>query len=118
VDDLVRLEDVMPTCLEVCGLPVPEGLDARSLLGDLAGRISIGHLGPPLGESTVRVLLEAGITRGVATDSVSDGRFHYLGYSNGSHELFDLAVDPGEDRNAVDRYPEIVRKMVQLFPER
>jgi arylsulfatase A-like enzyme len=29
-DDLVRLHDLMPTFLEICGAPVPDGLDARA----------------------------------------------------------------------------------------
>ncbi len=34
VDALVGLEDVMPSVLEYLGLPLPEGMDGRSIIGD------------------------------------------------------------------------------------
>ena len=47
VTEVVRLEDVPPTILEVCGLPPPGGLDGQSLLGETTGRISRAMMGPP-----------------------------------------------------------------------
>jgi arylsulfatase A-like enzyme len=117
VDDQVRLEDVMPTCLEACDIEVPDGLDALSLGGDLPGRVSRGYLGPPLAESVAMVMREAGYTRGVATESVTDGRYHYLRYSDGTQELFDLSVDPGENRNLATKRQGIVRRMIEFLSD-
>lgn len=37
-DELVDFSDFLPTCLEVCGLDVPDGLDGRSFAPQLQGR--------------------------------------------------------------------------------
>jgi arylsulfatase A-like enzyme len=42
-DALVELTDVMPTLMEIAGLPIPEGTQGRSLLPILTGRASPNH---------------------------------------------------------------------------
>jgi arylsulfatase A-like enzyme len=103
IPDVVRLEDVAPTVLELAGLEVPAGLDGQSLLRDLAGRCSTGLLGPPnrfldIVGSQVRPGDDLASLR-VRVRSVYDGRHHYLRYSDGREELYDVKSDPGETRN-------------------
>lgn len=123
VDELVRLEDVLPTLLDVLGRPPEPGLDGRSLRHDLPGRISTGEMGVmdhfvrrmerdfPLPFDSRPLLL--------SWQSVTDGRLELLRTSDGVEELYDLAADPQERRDlagAADRAEELAR-MRALLPE-
>ncbi len=106
----VSLLDVVPTVLEIASLPLPEGLDGRSLVPDLLGR-------PP---SSVRTIfaLEPLAGRDGPTGMAYMGRSHGLKWIevDGRHpgreappldECYDLRSDPGEQRNLAneDRSP-------------
>lgn len=99
VTDPVRLEDVMPTVLEACGLDVPARLDGASLAASLPGRVARASQGPP-GEFLDRVreaVPGADPSRFAASwEAVFDGRFHYLESSDDREHLFDTVSDPGE----------------------
>lgn len=104
----VSLVDIFPTLCELCGLPVPSGLDGRSFAGLLRGDpqpdwpdIAISeNWQPSLGEDFVPAsMLKKG--------SCKLSRF-------GDHPdpvLHDLSIDPGEFRNVADDpvYAEIRR---------
>jgi arylsulfatase A-like enzyme len=105
VSDVVRLEDLYPTTLETCGLPVTPGLDGVSLSHDLPGRIARAMQSPLIQQRPVLADLfgaPAGLARLLqGVDSVYDGRFHFIRYADGAEELYDVARDPGEtDRGA------------------
>lgn len=102
VDDVVRLEDIMPTVLELAGLKVPVGLDGESLLGATAGRIARADFGTTLHyeKEMGTAFPHADLTRlGVSIRSVYDGRHHYIRYSDGGEELYDVVADPGESHD-------------------
>jgi arylsulfatase A-like enzyme len=113
VDDVVRLVDILPTCLEVCGVDVPPDLDGRSLLSDPGGRVARGALGSPLGLDRMREdFPDADVDSHTAPiRSAFDGRFHYLRHGNGREELYDLRVDRGETRNLVGDHPDVVSRL-------
>jgi arylsulfatase A-like enzyme len=103
VDDVVRLEDLHPTILELCGAEAPHDLDAESLLRDVPGRVSLAYHGKPN-----RNLLMTIQTRNHRADlalispsirAVFDGRHHLIVYSDGREELYDVTADPAEERN-------------------
>ncbi len=74
---LACLEDIMPTLLTLCGLPVPETCEGIDLLGDPS-----------------RDLLYAEIDQ---TRMVTDGRYKLIYYAVGNRtQLFDLENDPRE----------------------
>jgi arylsulfatase len=95
VDRPVCLEDVMPTLLEMAGLPVPPSVDGASLMpllrapdapwrpflhGEFASRGDWGH------------------------QSLTDERWKYVWLSQDGRELlFDLKADPGETTNLATR---------------
>jgi arylsulfatase A-like enzyme len=87
----VSLLDVLPTTLELCAIPVPEGVRGRSLVPVLEGR--------PDDLPAFRVFLESTLT-GSIRKAVMDDRFK-LTYDlyDESFTLFDLANDPGERYN-------------------
>lgn len=97
VDDVVRLEDVYPTVLEACGLPVPAGLDGIPLTRDLAGRLALA-LQSPQPREMERYVEKCGPTDtsklGGGIRSVYDGRWQLLRHTDGREQLFDLRADP------------------------
>jgi len=94
---LAGMQDVMPTLLDLAGLPVPETCTGQSLISDPPREILYG---------------EAGEGR-TATRMVTDGRHKLIWYPEGNVvQLFDLDTDPGEchdlsetvtDRAVLDR---------------
>lgn len=93
VDETVGLVDVMPTLLDVLGVPGPEGMQGRSLRGLWRGEASTAAEGP------VEYLAEASRRRG----SVLRGPgFKYIrtpSPGGAREELYDLRVDPTESKN-------------------
>ena len=100
----VSLLDVVPTVLEIASLPLPEGLDGRSLVPDLLGRPSpppsprtIFALEPLAGRDGPTGMAYAGRSNGLKWIEV-DGR--YPGREAPPFgECYDLGADPGEQRN-------------------
>ncbi|TWP34145.1 arylsulfatase [Leekyejoonella antrihumi] len=96
VDHVVELRDVMPTLLDLAGLPIPEGADGVSLAPAMRGDLT-----PPRdwlhGEHAYW---------NQSLQWVTDGRVKYVwGSAKGVEQLFDLTRDPGELRNLA-RLPE------------
>jgi arylsulfatase A-like enzyme len=119
-EELVRLEDIPPTLLDLCGLQIPEGLDGENLLGPLGGRLGRScYL--PLPEPIARAKKEGATEPDLARLSreiraVNDGRWHYISYSDGTEELYDLVPDPRETRNLAPVNREEVRRLAALLP--
>ncbi len=81
---LAALADVMPTLLDLCGIPAPEGVEGLSLVG----RERRGFLYGELYEDVF------------ATRMAHDGRHKLIYYPTGNRlQLFDLAEDPDEMRD-------------------
>ena len=86
-DRLAGLQDVMPTLLDLCGLPVPSSVDGLSLVSDsrrdyLYGEYGEGH---------------------EATRMIHDGRYKLIYYAAGNRrQLFDLCEDPCELTDLVE----------------
>jgi arylsulfatase A-like enzyme len=102
VDQLVRQVDLMPTVLDLVGVPVPAGLDGVSLLPAMEGRAELG----------LESFLEAfGRVRGTARDRRAGwrtARWKYIVAPNAPdvpEELYDLTADPHERRNLASREP-------------
>ncbi len=88
VDDrLAALEDLMPTLLELAGIPVPETVEGRSLLSTERRRLLYGEHWE--GERATRM--------------IRDGRHKLIYYPVGNRlQLFDLADDPREELDLGD----------------
>ncbi|WP_173528991.1 arylsulfatase [Nonomuraea antri] len=86
VDDrVVELRDIMPTLLTAAGLPVPESVEGRDVLG--GPRRELLH-----GEHVEHVLDTPG-----SVHWLTDGRWKYVWRSgDGREQLFDLQTDPDE----------------------
>jgi len=89
-DGLVELVDLYPTLVELCGLPVPDGLAGISL--------------EPLLDDPERVVRQAAVSvvqrrAGGIGRSVRSDRYRYNEWPDGSEELYDHVADPFEHTN-------------------
>jgi arylsulfatase A-like enzyme/Flp pilus assembly protein TadD len=100
-----RHVDILPTVLEVCGIPAPPGLPGRSLLGkDEAA-----------GDASYFEALSATLSRGWAPlRGVIQGGFKFIDLP--LPELYDLASDPGEAHNLVEQRMDKVRALKAALP--
>ncbi len=84
---LVELRDVMPTLLDLAGIPIPDTVDGISLAGDNARSTLFGECGG----------------RGNATRMIRDERHKLIYYPVGNRiQLFDLVSDPHELHDVAD----------------
>jgi choline-sulfatase len=101
----VRLTDVMPTVLELAGLPVPKAVQGVSLLPWIAGRKSADL---PAYLETHYPFENFGWSELTA---VTDGRWKLIQAPR--PELYDLASDPHEANDLFQKAPAQSRKMIQ-----
>ncbi|HTM50427.1 MAG TPA: sulfatase-like hydrolase/transferase [Bryobacteraceae bacterium] len=87
---LVSQTGVVPTLLELCGLPVPAGLDGESFVADLR------EPGKP---RQTTVFAEYALRSPRAKGMIREGDFKYCYYKNDIAELFNLKDDPREMKN-------------------
>jgi len=84
---LVGLQDVMPTLLDLAGLPIPDSIEGLSMVGE---------------RRRARLYGECGEGRN-ATRMVHDGRYKLIWYpANNAVQLFDLDQDRLEMHNLAD----------------
>ncbi len=101
LDDGVSLLDLLPTCLDWLGAPVPSSLDGRSFLGRLSGASSA--LGPALAEE-VRTRRRTGGAPPARLLSVRTPAWKALWTQDTEtgqvrEEAYDLRADPAETRD-------------------
>lgn len=94
-EEVVELMDVMPTCLDLAGVPIPDSVDGQSLLPRLRG------------EAGWREWLhgEAAACGGAPTGMqfLTNGRQKFIREPGTGREFwFDLESDPDECRNRID----------------
>ena len=102
VTEPARLLDVMPTILDLLGVPPPAGLQGRSLVPAMRGAASADHAPLVSNYSSTRSNRTYLALRRDALSYILDGA---------SEQLFDLARDPGEQENVAAREPAAVAAM-------
>lgn len=129
-------EDVLnvPLLVRHPGTPAPNRTDARVMLTDLlptcldaAGMETTETDGIPLSENVALGGYRFVFAEGEGFASVSDGTAKYIIASRGDEqfrEFFDLELDPGEVRNAIDdpalapKVMELQQALIDLFMDR
>lgn len=87
-DALVGWEDLMPTILDLAGVPIPHGLDGRSLVPAMRS-------GAPVRDELHGVCMDKAPHRYVVA-----GRYKYVWFTKTNEEqLFDVLADPRENRD-------------------
>ena len=120
VQDVVRLEDVAPTLLDICGLPVPKELDGVTLTRDLAHRTARGLFGEQARAIPEMQIAFPGADLSVFKTSIRslyDGRFHFILDSTGHAELYDVGADPAESRDLAPAGGPDLQRMRKLLEE-
>lgn len=97
VDARVGLVDVMPTVYDLLGVAPPDGFRGRSLVPLSAGGAAADS----------EIAFSEAILYGPEWKAATGERWKLIRREDsGARALFDLANDPGETRNLVDREPE------------
>ncbi len=101
-DRLVGWQDVMPTLLDLAGIPIPDSVEGLSMAGDEKREWLYGEVGEDA----------------FATRMLHDGRFKLIYYPVGNcSQLFDLKADPQEsvDLSASPEHAEILERLTGLL---
>jgi arylsulfatase A-like enzyme len=93
--------DLAATFLDYAGLPVPEGMDSRSLRPLLVGETEQHREYVLSGLQSWRL--------------VFDGRHKYVREADGGETLFDLEKDPQEKRDIAEDEPEVVARRAEML---
>ena len=103
---LVELVDFYPTCVELLGLPIPEGLHGKSL---------VPVLHDP--EETIR---DTALSKATSRGAIRSATWHYMKYDKGGEELYDMIKDPHQYTNLVKdpKYAEILNEAREKFKAR
>jgi arylsulfatase A-like enzyme len=120
VDEVVRLEDVAPTLLELCGVAPIDGADGASLTGGLRGRVARGVFGEQTHAMDQIARAFPGADLSIYTTSmrsVFDGRLHLIRHSTGRDELYDVRRDPGEVNDLAPQGGPDLERLRGLLPE-
>ena len=115
----VRSIDIFPTLCELLGVEAPRGLRGRSLVPLLEGGAlePLPTFGELVEDAGSRAL---GEPMGIA-HAVVDGKWKLirnlrtpLRRPRPNLELYDLATDPGEQRDVADEHPEVAARLAEL----
>jgi arylsulfatase len=98
-EGLVELTDIVPTILELAGLPRPDYLHGRSVLPILNGQ-KAGDAHREFVRAEYHDVLD--LPDGTHANMIRDPRYKLVRYHGHPGELYDLAEDPMEFRNLFD----------------
>ena len=101
----VSLQDLYPTLMDLCDIPLPDQVDGMSLVPILKN--------PEMDwQSTARSYLYDRYA------SIRTEQFRYIRYKDGQQELYDHKRDPHEWKNQADNpdYQEALKKLNSLLP--
>ena len=86
MDHVVELRDIMPTLLDLAGLPIPDSVDGKSLAPIVRGENT---------EAVREFLHGEHVYWGQNLHWLTDGHHKYIwGSGKGTEELFNLDADP------------------------
>ena len=102
----VSLIDIYPTLVELCNLPVVNGLEGQSLVPQLKNP-NEKRITPAISSLTPEF------------HSIRDEQYRYISYGNGEEELYDHLMDPNEWTNIArdPKYQAIKDKLKGFVPQ-
>lgn len=107
-DAVVETADVYPTLCELAGIPIPDGLSGKSLLGQMRD---------PAAEGDVALSFSP------KADTIRTGRYRLIRHLDKPQgapavELYDHTSPEKETRNLAESEPEVVKNLLGLLDER
>ena len=105
-DQVWAMWDVLPTVAELTGARAPGGIDGISMAAAITGRGAA-----PQHESLYWEFHEQGGRQAVRRGNWKAVRLGVSENPRAPIELYDLATDPGEERDVAARHPDVVREM-------
>lgn len=113
---LLSVKDVMPTVLDIAGLPHPASVKGRAVLPMTGHSFAALLAGAPYGGTL------DGIGWAIfGTRAYIHGNWKALmlpqPYGTGQWQLYDLAADPGEARDLADQHPERLKELVARWED-
>ena len=123
IGGLVSIPDIMPTILELVGLSLPGGVQAKSLVplmradaGDVHDLIVTSAPLETAGETTKTVDDLARKAVEVSPSTITDGTWDFLYSVEGeTNELYRSEEDPGHKNNLSEERPDVVEKLHAKF---
>jgi N-acetylglucosamine-6-sulfatase len=105
-EHIVANIDIAPTCLELAGVPIPENMDGKSLLGLYSKNT----------EWREGILLEGWPDRGIYT-AVHTANYVYSETTGDLSEFYDLVADPFQLENLINdpKYQEVIQQHKDLL---
>ena len=106
-DRPAELLDILPTVLELAGLPKDETQEGQSLV--------------PLMKNPKREWKHPAITSfGLGNYSIRSTHFRFIRYFDGSQELYDLRDDPHEWKNLIDnpKMKKVIKEHASFIPQK
>lgn len=102
----VSFVDIYPTLADLCGLPITDQLEGKSLR-------------PLLQDPSAAWDRPALTTHGRKNHGLRTERWRYIRYANGEEELYDHEKDPMEWRNLAGdpEYADVKKRLAQQLPE-
>jgi len=122
VDELVQQIDIIPTILDMLGLPPFEGLHGYSLLPSIQGKPA-NNLRPVFCETILGGYQSTKEMEEIKLRCVRTKEWKLIytntpghdlnseGVSNGRYELYNLSNDPKEERNIFENHPDVARDL-------
>ena len=108
-DHVSAFWDVMPTIADIIGVQVPEDIDGISFLPTLTGSEQMAH------DYMYWEFHERGGRQAIRKGDWKLVQYDVNREPGKPFELYDLAVDPGEENDLADRHPEIVAELSELI---
>ncbi|WP_372807092.1 arylsulfatase [Pontiella sp.] len=109
-DHISAFWDMVPTFTELAGVPAPANTDGLSMVPSLLGKgeqAEHPYLYWEFHERGGRIAVRMGKWKGV--------RYNVLKQPNAPMQLFDVSVDPGEQKNVAAQHPETVEQIQAIM---
>ncbi len=105
----VSLIDLYPTLIDLCGLPARDDLDGRSLAPLVQN--------PQADWPYPAIITHSPWWHGT-NHAIRSELYHYIRYSDGGEELYDMSNDPNQWKNLADdpEYSEVKEEVKQWLP--
>jgi len=112
IDALVQNTDIMPTVLDIAGVPIPPMVQGKSILPLLTG-----------GAEKIHDFVISEFTSGQELKSIRTMEWKYIYNHRGvnrttrvtGHELYNLKTDTGEEVNLIDKEPEEAERLKNML---